>query len=103
MLPYKQKRFLLDGTALIGLETKVIYKTEVSNASKIAFATINVLLPRIMINNALNTASKYRASLRLIQRTWKSKYHGRIYCLLYFIDNHVEKMMKDFPHLQMFQ
>ena len=44
----------------------------------------------------------YRNSIRFIQNVWKSKYHGRMYCLLYFVDNHVEKMQSEYPHFKKF-
>jgi len=56
-----------------------------------------------MVNNCLNSANKYRGKIKLIQRTWKSKYHNRLNCLLYFVDNHIEKMMLDYPHLRLFK
>ena len=56
----------------------------------------------ISVNNSLNAANDYRNKIKIIQRVWKVKYHGRIYCLLYFVDCHVEKMIKEYPHLQLF-
>jgi hypothetical protein len=65
-----------------------------------AFAT---LLPSLMVNNSLNTANSYRVKIKLIQRTWKTKYHSRMSCLLYFVDNHIARMTADFPHLKLFK
>lgn len=47
-------------------------------------------------------SSIYRNKVILIQRAWKSKYNNRFNALIYFIDLHVEKMIKEYPNLKMF-
>lgn len=59
-------------------------------------------MPVLSINRALATSNMYRDKLKLIQRVWRSKYHSRMYSLLYFIDNHIEKMTMEYPHLKLF-
>ncbi len=43
----------------------------------------------LLVKHSISVANSYRNSVKTIQRMWKTKYHGRLYCLLYFIDNHV--------------
>jgi len=93
MINSRQKRVLFESLSFITLEAKTIQRQSIQKSSKIINFTINQILPCILINNAFNQATKYRTAMRLIQQTWKTKYHSRIYCLLYFIDNHVKKMM----------
>lgn len=59
-------------------------------------------MPILSSNRALVASNVYRDKLKLIQRVWKAKYHSRIYSLLYFIDNHIEKMTKEYPHFKLF-
>jgi nuclear transport factor 2 (NTF2) superfamily protein len=60
------------------------------------------LSPIISLNKSFIMSNIYRKKVILIQRAWKSKYNNRVYALLYFIDHHVEKMIKEYPYLKIF-
>lgn len=102
MLPYKYKRSLVEGLTAIYFEAKVPYKHNISKASKIIKNTLIFLSPLLALGRTLSFSKDYREKIILIQRIWKSKYHARISCLMYFIDNHLEKMFKEYPHLSAF-
>jgi len=59
------------------------------------------LEPALILNHALNQATKYRAAVRLIQKRWMLKYKARLAMLESFSNSHVEAMLKEFPHLKM--
>lgn len=103
MIAYRSKRFNFEAVNAIDLTAKLICKQGGNIASKILKDTFVLLMPMLSVNRSLNVASQYRDKIKFIQRVWKSKYHCRVYSLLYFIDNHVEKMMKEYPHLKLFQ
>lgn len=60
------------------------------------------MLPLLQINRSLEVANQYREKIKFIQRVWKVKYHNRLYALLYFTDNHVNDMVREYPHLKLF-
>ena len=64
--------------------------------------TLDHLYPLLVVRHSMIETQNYRKSVRLIQRVWKTKYHGRMYCLLYFVDNHVERMLREYPHFKVF-
>jgi hypothetical protein len=82
--------------------TKMIFKHQTAKAEQMLRGTFSHIYPQLLVRHAMSETVKYRKSIRLIQKVWKIKYHGRMHCLLYFVDNHVEKMLVEYPHLRLF-
>ena len=59
------------------------------------------LRPILFLNSSLNQATKYRRSLRILQRRWLIKYRARLEMLEDFATHHVKKMVVEFPHLKL--
>lgn len=102
MIPTRKGRYSCEGDSAINLMTKVIHKHTQAKAESVIIDSLAHIYPVLLVRHSMTESKKYRLSIRLIQRVWKTKYHGRIYCLLYFVDNHVEKMMVEYPHFQIF-
>lgn len=102
MQPYRYKRSFAEGLTAIYFEAKLSIKHNNAKASNILKDTLLFLSPFLALSRTLTFSSDYRTKIILIQRTWRTKYHARIASLLYFINNHLEKMFKEYPHLAAF-
>ena len=102
MVATRKGRYSCEGESAISLMTKMIHKNSQAKAESVFMESLAHLYPVLLVRHSMGESKRYRLSIRLIQRVWKTKYHGRMYCLLYFVDNHVEKMMGEYPHFQIF-
>lgn len=91
----------MDCFHLMQLGAKIVQPVCRAKGAKLIYEALEDLEPALILNHALNQATKYRTAVRLVQRRWLSKYNNRLAMLHNFAQRHVESMLKEYPHLRM--
>lgn len=60
------------------LTAKIVLPSCKLNGAKLVFAAFTDLYSPLMLNHSLNQATKFRQSVRQIQRSWLTKYNARL-------------------------
>ena len=63
---------------ILSMECKVLHEQSLVSATDTILSTAELLKSGLVLNFALNSASKYRRAVRIIQRRWLIKYRARL-------------------------
>jgi len=56
--------------------------------------------PILRINQAFDSATKYRRALRVVQRSWLLKYNAKMYMFKHYVNEQVQGLLKKYPHFK---
>ena len=101
LFPKSSVRLLMGPSHCFQFTAKLARKKSFAVAGKVLFGLFEELKPGLISNNAINKASKYRRYVRKLQRNWLNKYNSRLMILQNFARRHVNKMVKEYPHLRL--
>lgn len=73
-----------------------------NKATDILYKAFTYIHPALLFQQASANAIDYRAKVRLIQRHWLSKCTARKTMLLKFTSEHVQQLLKIYPHFKIF-